>query len=202
MTSNRPWAIAGVAIAASLMIASCSTQDEGTATPVESDSAVEETTTEESPDATAPQGLAPSVTDPRDVAGVDVCALLTPESAEDLGFAAEGEARTTGGGNASCVWESEAGSRVTLVTDVEREGLEEIYSRQSLYSDWEELEVAGHPAVRANEGEPTSMCGYVVGVSDTQYLDVNYVRSGSEDEACAGALAVAEAVIPTLPDAN
>ncbi|APU12360.1 putative DUF3558 family protein [Actinoalloteichus sp. GBA129-24] len=163
-------------------------------------------TTEQSPAPPAESGdstgLAPSVSEPKDLAGLDVCTLLTPESAEGLGFGPDGEPRTTGGGSASCSWDSAEGARVTLVADVDRQGLDEVYSRQSLYSDWEELEIAGHPAVRANEGEPTSMCGYIVGIADTQYLDINYFSSGSDGDACAGALAVAESIVPTLPDAN
>ncbi|AOS61123.1 DUF3558 domain-containing protein [Actinoalloteichus hymeniacidonis] len=206
MTSTRSLTMAGVALAAALLVASCSSEQDGAASPddtanTDTTQSTSETGQPEAPDDSDSSQSA--IENPKDIESTDICALLTPEVAASYGLDPAGEPNEDSAASAGrCAFSGDEGNRVSLAGWYGGQGIDDVYSQEAQFSDWEPMEIAGYPAVRANEIEPSVTCALFVGISDTQYIDFNYTRSGSDEDACAGVIDVATAVVPTLPDAN
>ncbi|GGM50376.1 hypothetical protein GCM10007977_060150 [Dactylosporangium sucinum] len=90
----------------------------------------------------------------------------------------------------------------TLIVSVNpRSGLETTYNNRAIFTEFVELQVAGHPAVRANQTDALAGCNLYVGLSDAQTLWVigNSGTNGTMDQHCAISTQTAEAIIKALP---
>jgi len=145
---------------------------------------------------------APPVSNPKDASGVqDPCQdLLTTEQLAALGFDQPGEQKTIADVQA-CTWEDRAHTReLTAYVDPENDILSGTYWDKGSYQVFEEIEVGGLPAVQVLYAPDSASCGIVVGLADTQGLDIDYtvLRSGKGDP-CGEGRKAAEAIVGNLP---
>lgn len=149
----------------------------------------------------------PQIDSPKDAAAKDVCALLPPEGATSLGLQPTGEFEENmidPDAPAGCAWRDGSGNSVTL-TPLSDRSLQIYLDNRAQYPDFEELAVAGHPAVRANEGDPAmdGFCNVFLGTKDGQVLaSQTDINSPEEFDPCGLAQKALEASVPTLPAAN
>lgn len=187
---------AGAGLVAAVCLAACSggaDQDEGKPTP----------------SAASDSGGIP-IEAPKDAAANDVCDLLPADAATSLGFDPEGRSIANmiePDAPDGCEWKTpeNRGAGVTLTSRGDR-SIGEYHQNREVYSDFEELTIAGHPAVRANQGDPMQdgSCNVFLGTKDDQVLasqaSANAGEAGTTDP-CDTALKALEASVPTLPQA-
>ncbi|WP_376700090.1 DUF3558 domain-containing protein [Actinoalloteichus hoggarensis] len=149
--------------------------------------------------------LAPPVDNPRNIAELGPCELLSPTTAGAAGFLPDGILEEEPDGSQRCAWQPEdhPDGRVALWTDVDRRGLHEMYVLQENYPDFREFEVAGYPAVQASLGGATEMYCYIhVGVAEDQFVTFSSsLGMKQDDDPCAQAVRVAEVAVPAFPAA-
>ncbi|QRK91069.1 DUF3558 domain-containing protein [Saccharopolyspora erythraea] len=151
----------------------------------------------------------PAVADPKDAAAAAGCGLLSDAAAAAIGLKTPGEVEVNDvqpGGPEGCTWELQGpfGSNVNLTPFTDR-SLKEYYDNRSTFSDFQELTIAGHPAVRANQGNPASdgYCGVFLATKQGQVLSsISSVSRDSGVEPCGLAQKALEASVPSLPAAK
>jgi hypothetical protein len=81
--------------------------------------------------------------------------------------------------------------------------IQDYYDGKSFYPDYREFTIAGYPAVRANQGDPSAdgICAMAVAINDNQVLTVTTMNLPIIDP-CGLAQKSLEAAVPNLPAAN
>lgn len=96
------------------------------------------------------------VKSPKDAGAVDPCSLLPAPGAESLGMDPQGQKGSGSFGDDqqnSCDWDTSDGSINTSLSVFSDRTLKD-YDRPEAYVDFEKTIISGHPAVRANQGDP------------------------------------------------
>lgn len=200
-------AIAATACLGVLAFAGCTSSEGGTARPDPSSTAAPDSTGSPPGDSEAPR-----VEDPLDADAVlaDPCSVLTPSQLTGFGAQTTGVpdtdsavAKTVG---PSCIWHpvdlAVAGSVSVSWQVGNKNGLSDTYRVRDRWSDFEETEVDGYPAVFTNDEDPAinGYCDIVVGISDTLTFAASEKGSKADGAAdvCDEAKSVASAAIETL----
>ncbi len=146
------------------------------------------------------------IDNPKDASQVDLCGLLPPELAEKFGLSAEGEPdQSITTGEETCSWSSaDEGSGLNIAAIADR-SLQTYLDNSDQYVDFEQVQIAGHPAVRANEGNPQEdgYCDFFVALNDNQMLSSQATVANSDpDDPCQIAREGAEEAVSNIPDAK
>ncbi|MFC5993330.1 DUF3558 domain-containing protein [Pseudonocardia hispaniensis] len=149
-----------------------------------------------------PAGAAPRVAHPRDARGIAVCDLLTPAQLTALGLRPEtAEPKVLGTGRL-CGWRSTTVGEpagLTIATEIDVRGLDYLYGIRDTFAVFEPLEVAGHPAVRA-DGNADGRCSLYVAIAEYQLLSADGNLAGRPlPDPCARSRRMIEAVLSNLP---
>lgn len=149
----------------------------------------------------------PAISAPKDATAVDRCSLLSAEAAQSLGLAPRGEERPDPldpDAPAPCTWSDGGRARLSL-TPINDRSLQAYYDNQSQYVDYAALNIAGHPAVRANQGDPRTdgACDIFLATQDGQVLAAqSHVNDVQDQDPCGLTQKALEASVPTLPAAK
>lgn len=165
--------------------------------------------TAEQPKPEAEPGGELDIANPKDAAAVDMCSLLPGEAASSMGLNTEGEMDDgpdiASDSPESCVWKTEDGFTSVSLSPLNDRSIQEYYDGKSQYPDYQELTLAGHPAVRANQGDPQQdgFCAVFLATSDDQLLYAHSdTSSDNESDPCGLAQKALETSVPTLPAAG
>jgi len=178
-----------------LVAAGCATSVSGSPAPAPASSAP-------SSEAKLPPRLAPPVQMPLDARGFKACELLTPTQLTELDLdPATAEAKTVGVTD-NCSWKytNDPGNvgGIQLSTRPTLPALDGIYLLRGTTATFTPLEVAGHPAVRADAGG--AFCSIYVGIADYQGVAVEADTAGRpRADACAPSRRMAEMILSNLP---
>jgi Protein of unknown function (DUF3558) len=150
--------------------------------------------------ASAPADPIPAVRDPRNLAGMPPCRLLTPEQLAanriDLPSRSKDVLGVPG-----CEWDDKAHTReIRVFADIGMDVLHNVYAQRATFPVFEVTQVAGHPAIRTKDLVEGTSCFFRVAAARTQTLNLMFtsLRQGLE-EPCGPAKALAEAVMANLP---
>jgi len=150
--------------------------------------------------ADVPQEL--KVNTPKDARGVAQCDLLTPAQLTTLGLDPTTARPDVRGLDASCMWyyaDRSTYASLGISTNPNNGKLPGFWRLFHNDPAFETFEVAGHPALRADQ-EPDRSCSLGVGVADLQYLVVDaYFDRKPRPDPCAPARRMAEMVLSNLP---
>lgn len=141
------------------------------------------------------------VENPKNGANTHPCDFLSSEDASSLGFKREG-IPSPDSPDELCIWETENGERSVSLGVMDRK-IQDCYDGKSFYPDYREFTIAGYPAVRANQGDPSAdgICAMAVAINDNQVLTVTTMDLPIIDP-CGLAQKSLEAAVPNLPAAN
>ncbi|MDA3643660.1 DUF3558 domain-containing protein [Saccharopolyspora indica] len=182
-------AILGASLAMTALLAACGSQGgPGTG--------------EEQPQTSqAPSGS--QISDPKDAAAVPPCDLLPRDAATRLGVDPQG-AEESEEWRKSCAWFSSDQSRSVGLSALPNRTLSEYLDNRSQYADFEELTIAGHPAVRANQNDPkeAGSCAIFLATKDSQILSSQVDFFDKSEDPCSLAQQALEATVPELPAAK
>src|SRR5690606_25649692 len=150
--------------------------------------------------ATSTEAPAVQVPSPKDATAVEPCSMLPEQTAAELGLKAKGRSAHEGSG---CRWNSEDLSRNVSLTALPDRSIQEFRDGKDAYMDYGELTIAGHPAVRANQSNPSEdgFCDIFLAVNDNQVLHAAG-RDSSYTDPCGLAQKALEAAVSNLPAAN
>jgi hypothetical protein len=150
-------------------------------------------------DASTPPEL--RVREPKDARGIPVCELLTRDQLLELGLdpaTAQPDSFLRG---ETCSWRFADGSTragVGLSVDPAAQKLPDFYRLRNTSTNFQILDIAGHPAVRSDD-RPVGDCSLYVAVSDLQILSTNgYADGRALPDPCAPARRMAELVLSNL----
>src|SRR5690606_36346147 len=179
----RAWAFSVLAL--TMPLAACSSEEPAAQPPQPATSVV---------------GPALQIPNPKDAAAVDPCSMLPEQTRVDLGLKPEGRPSHEGAG---CDWYTEDLSLIVTLTVLSNRSLQEFRDSKDAYVDYEEFTVDGHPAIRANQGDPAKdgYCDFFLATKDNQVLAASGSDSSHAD-ACGPARKALEAAVPNLPAAN
>ncbi|MGQ0574588.1 MAG: DUF3558 domain-containing protein [Pseudonocardia sp.] len=139
------------------------------------------------------------VRDPKDIRGLDTCALLTPAQLDELGLDPDSD-RRHGGAGQQCTWQYRDGSTsagLDVVTNPRLAKLPDIYRLRDAKVVFEIRQIAGHPALRADH--LTDECRLYLAVTDTQLVAISaYADARVLPDPCGPAVRMAEMVIANL----
>lgn len=144
------------------------------------------------------------ISDPRDATAVDLCKLLPADAATSLGLNPSGEVDDKPKLNPdeppTCTWKSEDGSTIVSLGPMTGT-IEEYRKNKSIFVDYQELTIAGHPAVQGNRSNPaeTGNCWMYLGSKDNQLLAAFAMGNSAP---CSLTQKALEASVPTLPAAK
>lgn len=147
-----------------------------------------------------------AIDSPKDASSVDLCSLLPAETATSLGLEPEGEVddgpSLSSDSPEMCTWKTPDGSDGVKLGPIEGRSIQEYYENKQSFVDYEETTIAGHPAVRANEGDPAQdgFCAMYAATTDRQLLYA-HTSDSSRTDPCGMAQKALEASVPTLPAA-
>jgi hypothetical protein len=132
---------------------------------------------------------------------VEPCDLLTVQQVTALGFRPETTEQGTGGRAGTCGWRTDPGNPAGLQinTGTTIPALDGLYLGRDTYAVFEPMEIAGHPAVRADltSGD---VCTIYVAVADYQGLSTDGNLAGRPlPDPCAPSRRMAELVLSNLP---
>ncbi|MCX2733293.1 DUF3558 domain-containing protein [Saccharopolyspora sp. NFXS83] len=110
-----------------------------------------------------PSGV--EVPNPKDASAVDVCELLPAQAAQGLGLSPEGKKSENSlnedlAGN--CMWHTPDGAIAVGLASHGDRTLQSYYDNSADFVDFEKLDIAGYPAVRANTSDPKSDGGCAI----------------------------------------
>lgn len=159
---------------------------------------------------TTQAGSGLNVTDPKDPGRLPPCDLLPAQGVELLGLVSPG--RTTEGSFGSdekdtCAWKSPDGAISASLGAMGDRTLQDYYANPSEFVDFEKLTIAGHPAVRANRGDPKAdgTCSFFLASKSDQVVQatgqVPSTRRGQADP-CDLAQRALESAVPSWPAAK
>ncbi|GGI92540.1 hypothetical protein GCM10011581_32120 [Saccharopolyspora subtropica] len=166
-------------------------------------------TGDESPQSSGPTQAqtGPEISDPRSPFAVELCALLPADAATSLGLEPTGKVndgpKISADAPESCAWRSRDGHTSVSLGRIKDRSIQEYYDNKSAFSDYQELTIAGHPAVRANQGDPAKdgYCVVFAAVSEREMLYA-FTSDDNKTDPCGLAQKALEASIPTLPAAK
>lgn len=147
----------------------------------------------------APANPIPPVRDPKNLAAIGPCLLLTPVQLEANRIDQPGRPRDVLG-SAGCVWDDRARTReIAVFVDIGNDVLGNVYAQRDSLPVFELTEVAGQPAIRTQDNVDGT-CYFRVATAEAQTLIVRFtwLRQRPE-EACGPAKALAATVIGNLP---
>ncbi|GGI74919.1 hypothetical protein GCM10011581_09880 [Saccharopolyspora subtropica] len=149
----------------------------------------------------------PEISDPRSPFAVELCALLPADAATSLGLEPTGKVddspKISPDTSDSCVWRSADRHTSVSLAPIKDRSIQVYYDNKSAFSDYQELTIAGYPAVRANQGDPAKdgFCVVFAAVSERDMLFA-FTHDISKTDPCGLAQKALEASIPTLPPAK
>lgn len=150
--------------------------------------------------AAAPAGPIPPVRDPKNLAGILPCLLLTPAQLEASQIDQPGRPKDVLG-SAGCEWGDQARTReIRIFVDLGNDVLHNVYAKRETFPVVELTQLAGHPAIRTKNDVDGTTCYFRVAAAERQTLVLAFtsLRQGRE-EPCDSARALAEVVIGNLP---
>jgi Protein of unknown function (DUF3558) len=142
----------------------------------------------------------PSVRNPKDLAAIQPCLLLTPAQLEANRIDQPGRPKDVLG-STGCEWSDKAHTREFAVfVDIGNDVLRNVYRQRDTIPVLEVTQVAGQPAIRTKDDVDGTSCYFRVAAADTQTLIVRFtsLRQSHEDP-CGPAKTFAETVIGNLP---
>ncbi len=145
-------------------------------------------------------GQGVQVESPKDPSNESPCDLVPSQTIHELGFHEEGEETADG-----CAWKSAGGGVELAIGVVADRSLQDFRDESTKYSDFGELTVAAHPAVRANSGDPKAdgKCELVVAANGEQAVSAKAkIPSGATADPCALAQRALDAGVPSWPAAE
>ncbi|WP_229679876.1 DUF3558 domain-containing protein [Saccharopolyspora thermophila] len=151
----------------------------------------------------------PEINNPKDASRAELCQLLPADAAQSLGLNATGEKEDTPkidpNISDACWWRASDGSGAGVALSVINGSITEYQRNKTLFTDYQELDIAGHPAVRGNRGTPLEdgYCDLYLATSDHQILHAHSnINADGKTDPCGLAQKALEASIPTLPAAK
>ncbi|MGI8307614.1 DUF3558 domain-containing protein [Saccharopolyspora hattusasensis] len=147
----------------------------------------------------------PKVSDPRDPSAVDLCSLLPADKAVSLGYEGQGKVLKSPSPDSpeTCSWGTADRNNTVSLAPIKDRSIQDYYDNKSKFVDFQELTISGHPAVRANKGDPAKdgWCSIYLATTDSSLLYA-FARDSSKADACGIAQKALEASVPTLPAAR
>lgn len=150
--------------------------------------------------ASAPAGPIPPVLNPKNLAGMLPCLLLTPAQLEIHRIDQPGLPKDVLG-SAGCEWGDRARTReIRLFVDLGNDVLHNVYAKREAFPVLEMTQLAGHPAIRTKDDVDGTTCYFRVAAAERQTLILGFtsLRQGGEDP-CGPAKTIAEVVLGNLP---
>ncbi|MGH3843037.1 MAG: DUF3558 family protein [Pseudonocardiaceae bacterium] len=156
--------------------------------------------TSEAAAAPAPDDPIPAVRNPKNLAAIQPCLLLTPAQLDINRIDQPGQPKAVLG-NTGCEWSDKAHTREFAVfVDIGNDVLRNVYSQRDNIPVLELTEVAGLPAIRTKDDVDGTSCYFRIATAETQTMIVRFtsLRQAREDP-CPPAKLFAETVIGNLP---
>lgn len=157
-------------------------------------------------DSSPPSAKPVEVKDPLDATAVKQCDLLKAGDAKSLGLEPIGEISPNEMDPAipdSCEWKSAGGETSVALTVIPGRSIQQYRDSSSSYVDFAEMNIAGHPAVQANNSLPEQgSCGIYLATKDDQILfsfAFDTPSDGSKFDPCSYAKGALERSVPGLP---
>ncbi len=147
-----------------------------------------------------PDGPIPPVRNPKNVAAIQPCLMLTSAQLEANRIDQPGQPKAVLG-SAGCEWGDQAKTRQFAVfVDIGNDVLRNVYSQRLAIPVFELTQVAGLPAIRTKVDVDGPTCYFRVATAQTQTLIVRFtaLRQDRQDP-CGPAKAFAETVVGNLP---
>jgi hypothetical protein len=150
--------------------------------------------------ASAPDDPIPPVRNPKNLAAIQPCLLLTPTQLDANRIDQPGQPKDALG-SAGCEWSDKARTREFAVfVDIGNDVLRNVYSQRETIPVLEITQVSGQPAIRTKDTANSASCYFRVAAADNQTLILRYTSLGqSRADPCIPARAFAETVIGNLP---
>ncbi len=139
------------------------------------------------------------VDSPKDASGEKPCDLVPEQTVHELGFHLGGKEDA-----GACTWSTPRDSVRLEVGVVADRSLQDFQDAAEEYSDFGELTIGGHPAVRANSGDPKAdgTCELVVAADADQAVSAkSKIPSGATADPCELAERALDAAVPSWPAA-
>lgn len=147
----------------------------------------------------APASPIPPVLNPKNLAAIGPCLLLTTVQLEAHRIDQPGRPKDVLG-SAGCVWDDRARTREAAVfVDIGNDVLGNVYAQRDSLPVFELTEVAGQPAIRTQDNVDGT-CYFRVAAAEAQTLIIRFTSlKQPREEACGPAKALAATVIGNLP---
>ncbi|MGH3897122.1 MAG: DUF3558 domain-containing protein [Pseudonocardiaceae bacterium] len=148
----------------------------------------------------APAGPIPPVREPKNLAGILPCLLLTPAQLEANRIDQPGQPKDVLG-SAGCEWGDQAGTReIRIFVDLGNDVLHNVYAKRETFPVMELTQLAGYPAIRTKDDVDGATCYFRVATAERQTLVLGFTWLRQDrEEPCEPAKALAEVVIGNLP---
>jgi Protein of unknown function (DUF3558) len=142
----------------------------------------------------------PPVRNPKDLAAIQPCLLLTQAQLEANRIDQPGRPKDVLG-STGCEWSDRAHTREFAVfVDIGNDVLRNVYSQRDAIPVLEVTQVAGQPAIRTKDDVDGASCYFRVAAADSQTLIVRFTSLHQDHEdPCGPAKVFAETVIGNLP---
>ncbi|MBB5911056.1 DUF3558 domain-containing protein [Actinoalloteichus hymeniacidonis] len=188
------YAGASLAVAFTMLVSACGTEDEGNPQPEQTDSSDAATSQTNAP---IEDQLAPTVANPKNVDGINPCNFLTPEQAEGFNLPTTGEPLTGALGGDQCQWtDSATGLNVIIYLENSGSNLSDVYAQEGDFEFFEPGEAGGHPVVSANRAASDLSCETYTAINDDEIVVVSsHLREANDGTSCEWGLQIAEAVL-------
>jgi Protein of unknown function (DUF3558) len=147
-----------------------------------------------------PDSPIPPVQNPKNVAAIQPCLMLTSAQLEANRIDQPGQPKAVLG-SAGCEWTDQAKIRQFAVfVDIGNDVLSNVYSQRFAIPVFELTQVAGLPAIRTMDDVDGSTCYFRVATAQAQTLIVRFtsLRRDRQDP-CGPAKAFAETIVSNLP---
>ena len=150
--------------------------------------------------ASAPDDPIQPVRNPKDLAAIQPCLLLTPAQLEANLIDQPGQPKDLLG-NTGCQWSDKARTREFAVfVDIGNDVLRNVYSERETIPVLEVTQVAGQPAIRTKDDVHGTSCYFRVAAAEMQTLIVRFTSLRRDHgDPCGPAKVFAETVIGNLP---
>ncbi|MGH4007607.1 MAG: DUF3558 domain-containing protein [Pseudonocardiaceae bacterium] len=149
--------------------------------------------------ASAPAGPIPPVRNPKNLASIPPCLLLTPAQLEANRIDQPGHPKDVLG-SAGCQWGNRAGSHeVRIFVDLGNDVLHNVYAKRVAFPVLEVTQLAGYPAIRTMDDVDGTTCYFRVATAERQTLILGFTSLRQGREPCGPAKTIAEIVLGNLP---
>lgn len=202
MSTLRRTAIAGIGLAASLVLAGCAGSSGG-------ENGSGDTEAQKASKSSVPQASGgPEIASPKNAAAVDVCNLLPSDAAAKIGVKPQGEKQTNSLNaetSPSCAWTSPDGRQFVSLAAFDGRSIQTYYKNKDSYVDFQKLTIAGYPAVRANKVDPKSSgsCALFLATKNNQVVGANVqTPDAGQVDPCGVGKKMLKLSLPTWPAAK